>query len=226
MDISHDFIPAVAEAEQGQIKLFSLVLRKGLHLSLHRCCCTGSCLVGSVGGSVVVWTTQELHTEIWGCSWRDHRALSCRLHNKMCFLAAGRGICPQRAVPGLFILVSETGLSPVAGQGHFLSCRRKVMCSAALLTVFWPGNKFWHFPSCAGSARFEWDQGASMGRPECRDKELIKELGLGQQTRGRWCSKMGMFFWRWHSAPLEKCQGSLQQTLLCLLSKPAGSYLI
>lgn len=54
MDFPHDFGPAVTEVEQGQIKLFSLVLRKGLHLSLHRCCCTRSCLVGSVGGSVVV----------------------------------------------------------------------------------------------------------------------------------------------------------------------------
>lgn len=54
MDIPHDFRPTVAEVEQGPIKLFSLVLRKGLHFSLHRCCCTGSCLLGSVGGSVVV----------------------------------------------------------------------------------------------------------------------------------------------------------------------------
>lgn len=44
MDFPHDFRPTVAEVEQGQIKLFSLVLRKGLHLRLHRV------LSGGVGG--------------------------------------------------------------------------------------------------------------------------------------------------------------------------------
>lgn len=71
----------------------------------------------------------------------------------------------------------------------------------------------------------------SGGRAERCDEELVTKMGLGQQSRGRQCSEMGIFCWRRHSTPLERCQGSLQQTLLRVssphgASKPAGSYLV
>lgn len=70
-----------------------------------------------------------------------------------------------------------------------------------------------------------------LGGAEHCDKELTRKVGLGQQLRGRRCSKMGIFCWKWHSALLERSQGSLQQTLLPMssprgASKPAGSYLV
>lgn len=85
--------------------------------------------------------------------------LSCKLRNKMCFLASGSGTHPHRVVLGLFILVSEVGFSLVAGQ-MFLLCRGQVMCRVAALGVFWPVNVFGHFLSRAGSTRFEEAQGA------------------------------------------------------------------
>lgn len=88
----------------------------------------GSCPVGSVGGSAVVCTHRSshgLHAKLWGHSWRDHRVLGCKLHNKVCFLASGGGTCLQRAVLGLFISASETGFSLVAGQMRFYSVTEK-----------------------------------------------------------------------------------------------------
>lgn len=105
------------------------------------------------------------------------------------------------------------------------------MCRVAVLGAFWPGNTFGAFcPVRAAHGVNELREPRLRGAEHC-DEELTRKVGLGQQPRGRRCSKMGIFCWRRHSALLERCQGSLQQTLLPAssprgASKPAGSYLV
>jgi len=80
--------------------------------------------------------------------------LGCKSRNAMCFLASGGGTCPQMAVLGLLISVSQAGFSLAARQARFSSVAGK-RCVELPCSERFGLEAFWRFLSRAGSARFE-----------------------------------------------------------------------